>query len=278
MAAYVHTHETVESMVEAADVAYKNGRCYRGVARSRPDFTGREDLGSWDDIKAKVNQAWPDGLETVEGMIRELGTVSLPRPQSRQRRKRWSEDDGDEVDNDRLRSGQEFWRKSERQVTTGSPTVAIVVNIAALGLVDARDILWRGAAAAVLANFLQEAGYQVEFWAVRYSRDAYQDKSDTFQAVCLKRAGQPLDLATLVNGVSGWFLRTVIYQEMHAETHSQPDEGYGYAKHLSPRDERIDQLVGNATRFVIDGVWDRPAAISTVREIISSLNEKECSR
>ena len=38
-----------------------------------------------------------------------------------------------------------------------------------------------------------------------------------FQAVCLKRADQPVDIATLTNAVSGWCYRTLFFQDRAAE-------------------------------------------------------------
>src|SRR5439155_9465989 len=125
----------------------------------------------------------------------------------------WQADDGDEVDYDRLRSGQEFWRASRREFCSGSPIVSVFFNIATPASREPEEILWRGAAALVLANLLEATGYRVELWAAQYcTRCSYEDGAGVFTAVCLKRSEQPLDLATLVNAVSGWFYRTLFFQ------------------------------------------------------------------
>ena len=98
-----------------------------------------------------------------------------------------------------------------RQRVTGSPIVSILVNVTASCYRQASDILWRGAVGVVLTDLLERAGYRVEFWGAQYCLPAYVDRTGCFQAVCLKRADQPLDLPTLVNGTSGWFYRTIYF-------------------------------------------------------------------
>jgi hypothetical protein len=270
--AHVHVYESVDDMVQAADQAYQSGKMYSGAQAPDPYTTGRR-LEDWADIKAKVGAVWPEGIEIVDDMLTELRGAELPKPSSRIRRFRWNEDDGDELDNDRLRSGQPCWRNAHREQHTGSQTISIFVNIAARYNVRADQILWRGATAIALANLLEGAGYRVEFWAVRYSERGYVDGADTFQVAKLKRADQPLDSATLVNGVSGWFLRTVVYQDMYSEQKSAPSDGLGRASYLSEHDERLVDLVAGNQAIVIDGVWERAAALAKVREVIEGLNK-----
>src|SRR5262249_9571944 len=112
--------ESLQEQIEAADRAWHAGRHHRAdhVIRSRPEFYGRPFSG-WRDVVREAGEHGEEGLDLMQEMLHELrhctGSV---RPRSRVRRARWNADDGDEVDIDRLRAGQEPWRQMvrERQV------------------------------------------------------------------------------------------------------------------------------------------------------------------
>ncbi len=92
----------------------------------------------------------------------------------------------------------------------------MIVNVGGNCGTRHRNLLWRGAAAVALTRLLEEAGYRVELWAAVKVTRVWQrkDKFDTavMDAVCLKRAGDPLDESTLISAVSGWFFRTVTFR------------------------------------------------------------------
>jgi hypothetical protein len=164
-------------------------------------FAGRQ-FGTLDEAFAALQTAWTEGIEVVERMGRELDAADLPKPVSRRRKPRFSEDDGDELDYDRLRTGRAFWRTTRRENTRGPATITVVVDVCANARVKHHDILWRGAAAVALTKRLEEAGYRVELWAAALSVENYYSTSG-FAAVCLKRPSEPLDESSLINAVSG---------------------------------------------------------------------------
>ena len=214
MADRVHIWDSVESMLADCDKAFQAGKratTTEDCLQESAGWIGRY-YGSWSEVVADANGAWPYGQKLVAEMIEQLAHVKLPQPVSLKRRPRWSEDGGDEICMDRVRSGQgDCWRTMSRQSTQATKTIAIVVNDVASGSKESSDILWRGAAGVVLANILENAGYRVEFWACDYGCETYEDGQGNFQAVCLKRAEQPLDAATIINAVSGWFFRVLFF-------------------------------------------------------------------
>ena len=136
-------YESIEEMVEACDAAYKAGRSHGGFDRSR--FIGRAFTG-WDDVVAKVGEYWPEGLDLVQEMLFELRNVTgQARPKSRVRRGRWSADDGDEIDVDRLRAGQDCWRQTVREEHDAPQT--LVPGVLALHLGQQKErgnsLAWR---------------------------------------------------------------------------------------------------------------------------------------
>lgn len=194
-----------DSVAEA--VAACNGRSYQ----PSEEKLGRR-LPTWQSVVDALDQPWREGLDAVQKFIDKLVGQELPEIESVVRRTRYNEDDGDEIDLDRMRAGQPYWRVSRRESTTGPTEVTIVFNLSASKSTSAVDILWRGAAAIAMAHVLENAGFSVAIWAVctscPYADDQYHRLT---AAIPLKAAGNRLDISTLVNCASGWFYRSVLF-------------------------------------------------------------------
>jgi hypothetical protein len=271
---YKRVYEDTAAMIAACDEAYKAGRRVNTAEDPayRAGFIGRH-YESWQDVLENANGNWPKGRQIVEEMLEALSKIELPQPASIRRKARWSEDNGDELDHDRLRSGQEYWRTTRRENLRGPETVSIVVNVTSPASMDAEDILWRGAAGVVLANLLEAAGYRVEFWAVQTASGGYTNGAGCFTALCLKRSEQPLDLGSLVNGVSGWFYRLMFFQAYYVETTARPSSGLGHVNGLWAAENDIEELIGNSTPVLVERVFSRSAALDLVRETLENLNQ-----
>ena len=63
-----------------------------------------------------------------------------------------------------------------------------------------------------MTHVLEQADFRVELWVIHCANKAYQDKTGHCNAVCLKRAGDPLDIATFSAAVSGWFYRSLMFR------------------------------------------------------------------
>jgi hypothetical protein len=261
-------YDSIQEMVEACDAAHKAGRSHGGFDRQH--FIGRA-ITDWNDVVTKVGEYWPEGLDLVQEMLFELRNVTgQARPRSRVRRGRWSADDGDEIDVDRLRAGQECWRQMVREEHVAPQTLCLVFSLCTPAKRKSAEVLWRGAVAIILADLLEACGYRVELWAVNYCTSGYRDGSSAFQAVRLKASESPVDIATLVNGIAGWFYRTVVFQSYHVEK-LKPNKGLGHCMSISADLPLVRELAGNARVLTIDGVWDRSAAEAKVQEVMSSL-------
>lgn len=143
-------YESVDEQVQFADSvpARRVGDHGNPTYRS---FIGRR-FGSWADVKQATRSAWPAGLEVLEAMLRDLDDTAIERPVSRRCRTRFREGDGDELDYDRLRAGQPYWRTARRQKTRRPATVTVLVDVGANAHRRHEDILWRGAAAIGLTD------------------------------------------------------------------------------------------------------------------------------
>jgi len=264
MATTVRFFETVEEMTTAADAAWHKGRVYPDQPAS---WVGRQFTG-WPDAMQKARETWAEGVETIRRLAEEAGATVTSRPVSRKRRPAWSEDGGDELDTDRQRSGQAPWLECRRQAVSGLQQVTLVIDVTASWQRSAESIIWRGAAALVVADLLENAGYSVEIVAVFNTVQAFRNGNGYFLAYRLKRADQPLDQATLVNAISGWFFRTVVIQTMYCER-SLPTKFHGKALPVrSP--EVVRELGCPADPIIIDKVWTRDDAAQLVRRVTDS--------
>lgn len=175
-------------------------------------FTG-EEIPSWEKLVARSQRSWAEGQYILQEFIQRLKKIELPELRSYQRRTSFNEFEGDEVDYDKLRSGQAYWRQSSREVHSGSKEVTIVTDASTKGSIPAQDILWRGAAALALTHILEEKGYNVELWIVDGTSHPYEDNPivNLILGCCLKRPQDPIDQSTLLNSMSGWFYRTAFF-------------------------------------------------------------------
>jgi len=269
MATIVRFFETVDEMTAAADAAFEKGRVYE---QQGGWFIGRRDINGWQDAKQKAGELWADGVETIKRLAEEAGAEVKSRPVSRKRRAAWSEDCGDELDIDRLRSGQSPWLECRRQAVTAPQQVTLVIDVTASYSRSAESIIWRGAAALVVADLLENAGFNVEIVAVFNVSRGFRNGSDYFLAYRIKRADQPIDIATLVNAISGWFFRTVVLQAMYCER-PWPTNNHGRPLRLQSA-EVVSQLGCSADPVIINNVWTQADAAQLVRRVIDSFQSK----
>ncbi len=241
---------------------------------TRYSFVGR-DFDDWDDVKEATRTAWPDGLDVLEWMVRDLDGASIEQPRSRRRRTRFRDDDGDELDCDRLRCGQAYWRTSRRESAKGPTTVTVLVDVGAHCKVNHMDILWRGAAAIALTKRLEEAGYRVELWSVSLTERLWSPRSKNaitvLDAVCLKRPSDPIDESTLISAVAGWFYRTVGFRAWCSGTRTI-QRGLGH--HRAPKSAELDHVSRDENRILVANWFEYGKAVDTVRQAIVNLKTR----
>ncbi len=258
-------YSSVADMLQAADASVKAGFLH-GEQRSE-SFVGRKITG-WEDAKTKAEQPWPEGIATLEKLREQLAGHRHPVPRNHKRRARWNSDNGDEVDTQRMRNGEDYWRKSQREATYGCQTVTVITNLASHGGMSGAQILWRGAVALVLADFLEQAGYQVELIAADTAGDLYVNGDHLFHSIVLKTAHQPLDTSTLVNALSGWFYRTAWFQAHYAVRPKEVTAGLGKALALSFFPQQVQALAGNGKLVVVDKIYDEQMASAFLDKIL----------
>jgi hypothetical protein len=272
-------YSAIGELISDAGRAHAEGRVHRGSDSHgvcRAGFVGRP-FESWADCAGKANQTWTEGVTILEALLDQLAHVKLPEPSSRARKIHFSENGGDEIDLDRLQAGDSaYWRETHRENVKAPQTVSIFCNIAAPAFIGSRHLFWRGACGIALADLLGKAGFTTELYLVDYTSHAFRSGYDLFQCTTLKTAGQPLDKATIVNAMSGWFFRSVGFQARHATKGQVPKDNLGYAQHLDGNNPELKGIAGpGSTVIAIDGIFDMGRAIDRIEEAVRELGAEQ---
>lgn len=278
---YHQHHECIPDLLSACEKAWNAGRRNSSITSDHWSFIGRTFDGFPSLLKAYY-APWQQGLDEVQGMIYQIEREghSLPVPKLLRRKPVFHPDDGDEIDNDRLRCGQDYWRKCVRQNLQGPQFITLFTNIASSGSRRSSDVLWRGAVAIVLCDLLEKAGYRVGVNLCHYSRGVYckfrgSDYEQSLMTVNVKREEDTVDIPSLVNVVSGWFYRGIAFQARHIRQ-EEVSYGYGNPQTITEDLDFIQELTGNnAAPIVIDNIWSREVAIQKIKHVINKLNGVE---
>ena len=260
---YLMEFESLNEMLQVARDTAPNGQCSNGANLFRDlsdSFIGRP-LKSWDDVDKAINSPWQQGLNVLEDILNQIKDRHLPPPTSLRRKSTWSEDSGDDLDLDRLRRGQAYWRSSHRVTRPGPMNVTIVSDMTTSGATDSARVLYRGAASIALTQMLEDAGYRVELWVGDYGT-SYGSTCGA-EVVCMKRAGDMLDVSSMVNVLSGWFYRTVLFAAIASPTHLKTQYGFGGPL---PLRQIISDVTPDEKAFLSENIWSTSEAVAWVAD------------
>lgn len=264
--------DTVTEFVDHATNGKTACKRFENVDVQRERFLGRR-FADWTSVRDAAKSEWADGLATLDRFLADLVDSDIPSPVSRKRRMRYDETNGDEIDYDRLRSGQDFWRTTQRQNTHGPATITILVDICANGGMTAEALGWRGAAAVALTDILESAGYRVALWAIDTTERAHTDQTGRMVACQLKDYSDPMDRSTLVNSTSAWFFRSVFFGEA-CHSHEGRQGASGLGQHRIPREDDLDQVTQDEKRVVIKDAYSYSDALQAVKGALVKLLER----
>jgi len=258
-------------------MGYIDPNYYQPGTRS---FAG-ESLPELKDATARFNRCWAEGAYVVEEFYQKLLSTEIPELASHVRRVQFNDNDGDELDYDRMLLGQDMWRKSERESHKGSTEVTIFVDTSTPASVDTKDVFWRGGAAVALTKLLEEKGYKVELW-VTDGGQFLEDTCDhspyckTIVSCCLKRGHDTLDLTSICNSLGGWFYRTIVFSIMHtigAKIKRLPYYSLGPAR--VPTQDQLDLISHDEIRILVSGVYSFNEALDCVVAELSRIQQTQ---
>lgn len=263
--------DSVKELTAAAFAVIESGDKETRSAHERPSFIGRE----FADAKAAFDaatQPWDEGIKQVADLTADLRkTVKLPKPVSLKRQKVWSIEDGDEIDFDRLRAGDAFYRTTKKQNSVKTKQVTIFIDTAAAARRQAVTLQWRGVAAITIARLLEDAGYRVSIVAYDSADSGFTSGMGRSLAITLKSMKDRLNIGTVASACSGWFFRTVGFESYNLIEGEHPSGGLGY--HNEDVDDLLSVMEPNKdARLNISGVWDKEAAADLIKDVIKRLN------
>lgn len=280
--AFIETGRLSE-YVEAARQGAKVAGCKANERHA--EYAMTRNPGSWDDntsYKKALDLAttgWAAGRDKLQQFAETL-QANLPEPKSIRRKARWS-DDGDEIDMQRVYAGQldRAWR-GPRRVTRSAPRVISILGPIGQNCgYSAEQLFWSGAAAVVLADLLEEAGYRVALYGVINSWIWGSSNRDT-HIVEVKGADEPMALDTVALAYChGGFFRRVGF---NALTHAPWDIGsnLGQARHSKAQLEEACQraydagLMSEIPEVIMSSVNSEAGARALIHEAIAKLDEQ----
>ena len=211
------THTMIfESVSES--VLYMKDEDLEAYNEAYGSWTGRPEVTHipLDEFKSKVNAYWQEGHDKVRKMLDSVeSAMNIEPPKSRKKKKKWNSESGGYLDLDRLRSGQDYWLDLPKVKTRAPKIIKVVINLSGLSVVTPDEMMFRAVAALVFTKLVEQVGYRVELWGVRYATRA-KTIGKMLQVVRLKGSSDPLNMGSLINAVSAWFLRIVLFS-----THEQ---------------------------------------------------------
>lgn len=234
------------------------GRVFGNKREELDGWTGGvSSLKRWREFHA---QGWPEGSSKASDLMNE---VSIPVIRSIRRALAWG-DEGEEIEMARVWSGDldRAWRKPvKRQGGQLRGThVRVWSSVSMNYRVDWRDALWRGVAAMVLADALENAGYRVEinayacFYGLFELGDYRPDVIDHAMIMRVKHYDQPMSLAEVAAAVA----------------HPSTLRTAGFAVMMSC-DRRVENYLGMPYHahppfaedgdIVVDSIWSRDEAV-----------------
>ena len=223
-------------------------------------------------VRQIIREGWGDGRAKLVKMSDEVLALNPPQPVSIRRRRVWG-DQGDSVDMGRIYSGQfdQAWQRTSRVTSNSTRYVEILANPAVNCGTDAEVIFWRGAAALVLADMIQGAGYAVSITAIFASHNLFQESPhDCLDLVTVKGYADPLDMDNLASVLclGGWF-RDVWFRM--ATSHDRPIwSSLGSSRAITDALELAPNQIGN-----LDDVTDLASARAWIRRQIERLQGAE---
>ena len=218
-------------------------------------------LKNWKEAVAVLDNGWPEGAERLRSLAGKL-SAQLPPANSIRRKLTWA-DDGDEICKDRLQSGQidQCWRTMRRSPFVSPQTVAIETAWGGHYGQTAEELFWQGAAAAVMTDILEEAGYRVEVCANRVIERHGRRH-------CIRVKVKEADMPMRLDGVAAVLCHAGIFRTFGFLCIEQAefdvgDWNHGHGGKLNPRDAEV--LNGGVESIHIGTISTESEAVAAIK-------------
>jgi hypothetical protein len=218
-------------------------------------------------VLATMRTGWKEGRDRLNELRSKIGTIEITPVDIRRRPIR--SDMGDELDIHSVYAGRLdiAWRTAKRQVTVAPPRVDILANMICSGGEHSDVLFWRGAAAAVLTDILENAGYMVRM-VVGFGGRAYPVKGasepEVSCRIVVKDHGMPLDISSTSAVILPGFFRALGHAWIY--NHAKP---YLANCGISVRQGRVEE----GELLLSHKVRDHGTALAFINETLTRINE-----
>lgn len=231
----------------------------------------------WENIYKALATPDEEQVKRVNDLIEEIKQAVKP-PTSRNRKNRWSDNQG-EVEVDRVMRGDlEYMRDIRREKSHGPTGVVLLCNL------DGGAVFWRGAAAIAAADILEKEGYGCEIWVWCTGRSVFTNSYETgdngerikmhrqFTTYPVKEMGQAVDVGAMVNVLSDWFLYVALFGSFAGCEIGDPNRVSigGMHYHLGEWIKYMDITTG-LKQFHVPLIYGREKAIAAVKKVVEQV-------
>lgn len=242
------------------------------------NFGGRRNwlgsgIDSLSELKTILADGWNEGVKRAKKIQSHFQKELVIPPQTVNRRRRVHGDHGDEIDMQKVYSGEldKSWATCRRTQFVAKPVIKIMTNIGGNSKRTGDELFYKGVCSAVLTDLLESNGYRVEVIGYQHTAKPFLDVDApryTYQEIVFKRADGPLDFNRLLTctALSGWYR----YHGFKADL-SYPSKvrgGLGVSLELPP-DEFYD---GGMNTVTINNVYSEYEAFHKIKATIHKLH------
>lgn len=242
----------------------------------RDYWIGRR-FSSLKDVVDKTSQPWEEGLKAVWDMIQQVRDSKLPTLTSRKRRTNFKEHEGDDVDLDKMRSGQAYWRAAERKKVNGPGTMTLIIDTYASCAVNFDIMFWRAAAGLALAYLMEEAGYRLNIWSAAAVANGYEDRTSYMAATKIKGHRDPLNIGLAASISSPWFFRTITIHGLNMAADNRTPTEHAGNEYMYGLKRFVRVISNDEVNFIVQNVWDKEDACDFVRRSAEAIEAGELS-
>jgi hypothetical protein len=213
----------IEYVSDRPSRGYGNGASFSGLRI--------ENAFDWESVK-KAMRAIPvnNGLGRAREMAEKL-REAIPAPKTVRRTRRFTDYDGEPCLDRYLAGDNRFYSELRRKSRDSSREIALCMNGSESCNVTAEQLTWKSCAFTTMIDLLETAGYSVSAYYYYWVSNTHSEYvNDSMFAFRIKNAGEPLDVAEVLNSTSPWFFRHVVFTLIVKANPSTVTYGLGQPK------------------------------------------------
>ncbi len=215
-------------------------------------------------VDEAVNHGWSEGEARARAIMSQINHDIAPAHSIKRHKRRG--DYGDTIDIQKVYHGEldTAWDRMERAPIVGSSVKTIWTSITGAARRSSDDLFYKGVAAAILTDILENAGYGVEIIIYLHTQGTFHRSRETFYTdVVCKSPDEPFDFSRLITctALAGFF-RYHGFKAMLSED-QRCSSGLGYVIESPP-----EHLITEGD-IILNNIYSERAAIRMITDVLS---------